>query len=118
MLNKKIQLAILDEIAKKCDGINPVKIDLTDHQRYGNYQVLHDEGCFVYYFEEQDNKGFLGLSKKGHQIHAELAVEVAKERLERERDDRDRARFRYEKAAICISVIAIIISVVALVRSW
>ena len=85
MRSKKVQLAILDEVAGKSDGINPVKIDLSDKTTDFNFWHLKSEGCFVFahdsetqevaeLFKDDPSPVFpTGLSDKGHEYHAELA---------------------------------------------
>jgi hypothetical protein len=127
----KIQLAILDEVAEKSDGKNPIKIDLTDDTRYFNYQVLHDKECFGYLTvaKTQDflfgstitrrvSVAIIDLSRKGYKLRSDLAIEIEQEQWQRDQNNRDRVRFRYDTVAVFISILAFILSVLALIRSW
>ena len=129
VLDKKVQLEILDEVNEKSDGENPVKIDLTDSVRRFNADVLCNEACFDISIRENKpgkvdlTNWIFGLSKKGHKYLYELARELeniehvrrqteAFEEANRKADEANnisrRARFWAALAAIGSAVAAIV----------
>ena len=129
MYCKKIQLEILNEIAQKSDGKNIIDIDCTDPKRKHNYQILDKAKCFLYFskpYKHEPSDGFYfttrrsriglkGLTDYGHEFRYNLGMELKKEQWEEEQVMRDRRRFCYDTVAVFVSVIALILSVIALV---
>jgi len=82
MRSKKVQLAILDEIAGKSDGINPVKMDLSDKVTDSNFWYLKSKKYFAFADDSEaqeiavsfggDPVFPLDLSDEGHEYHATL----------------------------------------------
>jgi len=82
MRSKKVQLEILDEVAGKSDGINSVKIDLSDKARDSNFWYLKSKGYFAFADDSKEQEIAvlfdgdpvfpINLSDEGHEYHATL----------------------------------------------
>ena len=102
VIDKKVQLEILDEVNEKAVGKHLVKIDRTDPVREFNLQELYRNDCFVVITAEGNRHEVLGIlspSEQGHKYRSELAAELEKiEHMRRQTEAFEETNRKAEKA--------------------
>jgi hypothetical protein len=108
MLDLQVQKEILDEIAQKSDGKNPVKIDISDPTREMNFHTMRFDRCFSFFnpshsrshssqlpvfveFDQIQEKDIMTslaqLTSHGHQHRFDINALLEKSRLQHESNE-------------------------------
>jgi len=128
VLNKKVQLAILDKIAECSEG-NPVMLDSLTLDEQFNFKYLSEKGCLQPILVEsatnigwRDVVGATELTEKGQEFRLKLIDELEMLTLRRLSVEAMQGANRRATCAMLISIICAFIvgspSIISFLRWW